>query len=117
MSKLIERAKDHYKGLLNQPKIISVPEWSSEGEKTIIYSTPLTLSERAKLKRFAGDSDPDLAAEIVIMKAKDKDGNSYFTREDKLDLMKSVDSAVIARIAADIMGADDDKIIEDMEKN
>ena len=38
-------------------------------------------------------------ADILVMKALDKDGNKIFTPENKLTLMYKVDSDVVARIA------------------
>ena len=43
---------------------------------------------------------PIRLADIVIMKALDKDGNKLFHTTDRLDIMNKVDSDVLAKIAA-----------------
>jgi hypothetical protein len=116
MNKLIENAKAHYRRLVDEPKEIHVPEWGEDGAPAVIYVTPMTLNERAKLNRFV-KNNMEMAAEVLILKAKDKDGSALFTKEDKPDLMRSVDSAVIARIAEEIVGGDEETLVEEAEKN
>jgi hypothetical protein len=115
-NKAIERAKAHFKQLTDEPKQIRVPEWEDEGEEFVIYATPLTLQERVRLNKHA--SNPiEMTAELVILKAKDKEGNSLFSKEDKPDLMRSVDADVIGRIAKHIIGSSDEEMVEETEKN
>jgi hypothetical protein len=115
-TKAIDRAKAHFKQLTDDPQVIPVPEWDEEGESFLIYATPLTLQERMKLNR--GQANPlEMTADMIIMKAKDKDGNPHFTREDKPDLMRSVDADILARIAKQLVGASDAELVEDAEKN
>lgn len=114
--KAIDRAKAHFKNLVDEPKQIRVPEWDEEGEEFIVYCTPLTLQERTKLGRFSGNQ-PEMAAELLILKAKDKEGNLLFSRQDKPELMRNVDSDVIARIAKIMVGDSDGVLVEEAEKN
>ena len=116
MTKLIDRAKSHYQRLVSEPKTIRVPEWDDEADLVTIYATPLTLQERARLNRHAGNT-MEMAAEVLILKAKDKNGQALFTKEDKQELMRGVDSGVIARIAREIVGASDEELVEEAEKN
>ncbi len=44
-------------------------------------------------------SDVSILADILLMKALDKDGNKIFKPEDKLTLMYKVDSDVVAKVA------------------
>lgn len=118
MVKAIERAKAHFKGLLDEPIEIAVPEWSLDGDDFKVYATPLTLQDRVVLTR--NNPNPvEMAANILILKAKDKNGDPLFTKEDKGDLMRSSDSAVIKRIAdAIVEGSNaDDATVEAAEKN
>ena len=116
MSKIIDQAKSHYAALCDNPKQIEVAEWSGDdGKPLLLFATPLTLSERAKA-RAAAKNDHELAAEIIIAKAKLADGTFAFTKMDKFELLKSVDSAVIERIVDKIMFANDVSV-EDAEKN
>ena len=44
-------------------------------------------------------NDVSILADIVVMKAIDKDGNKLFNLEDKLAIMHKVDSDVLSKIA------------------
>lgn len=116
--KAIDRAKAHYKRLVDEPSIINVPEWSddSENEPFEIYFTPLTLEDRIRLNKHASNS-LEMAAEILILKAKDKNGAALFLKEDKVDLKRFVDSAVLARIAKQLAGITEEELFEEAEKN
>jgi hypothetical protein len=116
MTKAIERAKAHFKQLLDEPKVIRVPEWDDESSEFTIFCTPLTLNERMRLNKFSANG-VEMTAELIIMKAKDKDGNAHFTKEDKPELMRSVDSNVLGRIGKLMIGEDQDAAVEEAEKN
>jgi hypothetical protein len=114
--KAIERARAHYDRLASTPKKIPVPEWAEDGEDFVIYATPLTLNERAKIARFSKNPQ-EMAAELLILKATDEKGVALFAKEEKFDLMRGVESGVIARITTEIVGATDEEVIEEAEKN
>lgn len=97
--KIIDRAKSHFESLGVQS--IEVPEWEDEkGQPTVIYWNPITLAEKKKLfNKTENLNDAGLLADVVIMKAIDKDGNKIFTIEDKIPIMHKVDSDVLSRIA------------------
>ena len=97
--KIIDRAKSHFESLGVQS--IEIPEWQDEdGKPTVIYWNPITLSEKTKLfKKSDNMSDVSILADILVMKALDKDGNKIFTPENKLTLMYKVDSDIVARVA------------------
>ena len=87
--------------------LIEVEEWKDEaGKPSVIYWNPITLSEKNKLFRKSDNlNDVSILADIVVMKAIDKDGNKLFTLEDKLALMHKVDSDVLSRIATAMVQA------------
>lgn len=98
MSDAIDRIKAHYEAL--GVRTITVPEWGN----LTFYSTPVTLAERNRI--FAGskgDNDYDIPAKVIISKAQDADGKKLFTVEHKAALMQKADSAVLIRIAAEIL--------------
>ena len=103
--KFIDRAKAHFENLGTQS--IEVPEWKDEdGKPVILYWNPITLSEKNKLlKKSDTLNDVSILADILVMKAIDKDGNKIFTLEDKLALMHKVDSDVLSRIATAMVQA------------
>jgi len=102
---VIDRAKSHFESLGTQS--IEVPEWKDDdGKPTIVYWNPITLSEKNKLfKKSDNLSDVSILADILIMKALDKDGNKVFTLEDKIPLMHKVDSDVLSRLATSMVQA------------
>ena len=103
--KFIDRAKSHFESLGVQS--LEVEEWKDEaGNPSTIYWNPITLSEKNKLfKKSDNLNDVSILADILIMKAIDKDGNKIFTLEDKLALMHKVDSDVLSRIATAMVQA------------
>ena len=114
----IDRAKAHFKQLVDSPIEIRVPEWDVDGDEFIIYATPLTLQDRVTLTRN-NPNQLEMAANILILKAKDKDGNLLFGKEDKPDLMRAASSSVIKRISEAIVDGSnaDEAAIEQAEKN
>jgi hypothetical protein len=97
--KIIDRAKSHFESLGVQS--IEVEEWQDEkGQPTIIYWQPITLAEKKKLfNKTENLNDAGLLADVVVMKALDKNGDKLFSLEDKLALNHKVDSDVLSRIA------------------
>lgn len=90
---IIQKAINHY---ANQEKlIISVPEWETE-----IHVLPMTMAEINMIQSISKkNSSIEQAANLIIIKARDADGNRLFKLEDKAALMEKVDYKVIARIA------------------
>ena len=75
---VIDIAKSHFENLGTQS--IEVPEWKDEdGKPTVLYWNPITLSEKNKLLRKSDTlNDVSLLADVLLMKALDKDGNKVF---------------------------------------
>ena len=96
---ILERAKTHFESIGVQS--IEVPEWKDEdGKPTVIFWNPINLFEKNKLfQRSDNLSDVSILADIVILKALDKDGKKVFKLDSKMDLMTKVDSDVLSRIA------------------
>ena len=106
MSDILDKAKEHFKSI--DRKIIEVPEWNQT-----VYSKPLTLADKRKLTRTIKPDDVTLFADVLILKAEDKEGNKLYTLENKHTLMHSVDPEVVARVAQQILEVIP---IEDWEK-
>jgi hypothetical protein len=102
---VIDRAKSHFENLGTHS--IEVPEWKDDDDKaTVLYWSPITLSEKNKLfKKSDNLTDVSILADVVVMKSLDKDGNRVFKLEDKLALMHKVDSDVLSRIATAMVQA------------
>ena len=96
MSDILEKAKEHFKAI--DRKIIDVPEWN-----ITVYAKPLTLADKRILTRNTKPDDVTLFADVLILKAEDKEGKKLYSLEDKQTLMKSVDPEVVARVAQEIL--------------
>ena len=96
MSDILEKAKEHFKAI--DRKIIDVPEW-----EITVYAKPLTLADKRILTRNTKPDDVTLFADVLILKAEDKEGKKLYSLEDKQTLMRSVDPEVVARVAQDIL--------------
>ena len=103
--KLIDRAKSHFESLGVQS--IEIEEWKDEaGNPSIIYWKSINLSEKNKLfKKSDNMNDVSILADILIMKAIDKDGNKSIKFEDKIALMHKSDPDVLTRIATKMVQA------------
>lgn len=112
--RVIDRIKSHFDA--KESKIIEVAEWGDVENPLYIYVTPLTLAQKNRLYKMAKDDDLGLMVEALIMKAKDKEGNQLFTRNDKPDLMRNCDPNVLIRVANNIIGESDEDI-ESIKKN
>ena len=96
---ILDNARSHFENLGVQS--IEVPEWKDEnGNPSVIYWNPINLYEKNILFKKSGTmTDVSVSADILVMKALDKDGNKLFKAEDKLALMYKVDSDVVAKVA------------------
>ena len=102
---IIDSAKSHFETLGVQS--LEVPEWQDEnGKPSVIYWNPLNLYEKNIIfKKAGGLSDVSVLADLLVMKALDKEGNKLFKPEDKLALMYKVDTNVVERVANEIVKA------------
>lgn len=109
---IIGRAVDHYK---SKPlKRIEVPEWGDDEGPLVIFAEPFTLRDQAKIATITKNQpESEVLAELLIMKCIDESGNKLFSIEDKPALRTQVDAQVVARVATQIMGVDQ----EGLEKN
>lgn len=97
MSEITDRIAAHFDAIGTRK--IEVPEWSLE-----FYVSPVTLAERTRIYTGSkGDNDYEMLAKILITKACDAQGKKLFSIEDKALLLQRADSAVLIRVAADIM--------------
>ena len=96
MSDILDKAKEHFKAI--DRKIIYVSEWD-----ITIYSKPLTLADKRILTRNTKPDDVTMFADVLILKAENKEGKKLYTLEDKQTLMRSVDPEIVARIAQQIL--------------
>lgn len=105
MSDLLDRARAHFERMSKQK--VEVPEWGDEeGNPAEIVFAPLTLRDRQVLRQRAGDSEAKLMLFVVMLHAKKADGTPWFTDSPATikALEREVDPAIIARVAARMLG-------------
>jgi hypothetical protein len=96
---VIDIAKSHFDNIGVQS--MEVAEWKDEnGKPVILYWNPITLLEKNRLlKKSDTLNDIAILADVLVMKALDKDGKKVFKLEDKQTLMNSADPNILQRIA------------------
>ena len=97
----IDFATEHFS--TQTTKKITVPEWQDDKGKPLeIFYTPMNLAEKRKLFRLMKQDDVGALADLLIMKARDADGNRLFSPEDKDDFLFKVDPDVLSEVASKI---------------
>ena len=96
---VIDRATSHY--ALQEKLIIAVPEWGEDDTPLEIHVFPMTMAEVNMMQKVASKkaSNIEQAANIIVVKAKDKDGKRLFSISDRDKLMQNADYRVVSRIA------------------
>ena len=96
---VIDIAKSHFENIGVQS--MEVSEWKDENGKPVtLYWNPITLLEKNRLlKKSDNLNDIAILADVLVMKALDKDGKKIFKLDDKMELMTKVDSDVLSRVA------------------
>ena len=96
---VINRATAHYAS--QERLIISVPEWGDDKEPLEIHVFPMTMAEVNMMGKIASKKATNIeqAANVIVVKAKDKDGKRMFSVSDRDKLMQEADYRVVSRIA------------------
>lgn len=99
---VIDQAIEHY--ATQEKLVISIPEWGTKTDPLQIHVFPMTMAEVNMIQRISkkNASNIEHAANIIIIKARDINGNRLFKLEDKDVLMQKVDYRVVSRIAENI---------------
>jgi hypothetical protein len=99
----VDRARLHFNAL-NVRKFY-VHEWSDdEGKPLVVCALPLTVKDRDKILRLNGryGATVECMIHILILFARDEDGEPLFSLEDKPVLLRQADPAVILGLAQQI---------------
>jgi len=105
MSSAISSAKAHFSG--QKLRHHDVPEWGSEGKPLRVHYGPLTVAQRRRIWRDESGVTVDgnvAVVRAVLFNAMDAGGKRLFDDMDEHALMHEVDSDVVARIGALILG-------------
>ena len=99
---IIDRVIKRFEEVGSDPVAV-VPEWSDEqGKPTVVYADPWTVADHERFTKLHG-REKDWAADVVIAKAKDVDGNPLFDKVDVLRLSSKGERHVVMRVAEAIM--------------
>lgn len=96
---VINRATAHY--AKQERLIIAVPEWGEGDIPLEIHVFPMTMAEVNMMQKIASKKASNLeqAANIIVVKAKDKEGKRLFSLQDRDKLMQEADYRIVSRIA------------------
>ena len=100
---VIDRVKEHFesKGI----KKIEVAEWGEEGKPLVIYCNPFTLAEKRNLFKGARNDDLGVLVDVIVLKARDEEGNKMFKLDDKKVLLNNADPEIIASVATQMLNS------------
>lgn len=105
MSAAIQKAKAHYKAVPGSH--IDIPEWGEDGKPLKVYFRLLTVAQRRKCWRDEAGTAVDgsiAMVRAVMFHALDGQGKRLFDDLDEHSLTHEVDSDVVSRIGARILG-------------
>ena len=102
MSKVLEAARSHYKGLLSNGLRgpVRVPEWDNAEVWFKASSNFLQESKIVELNQ-QGKTVEALITSLII-RALDADGKPLFNATDKPELMREVDPGVVLRVLGEM---------------
>lgn len=99
---IIDRVIRRYEAIGAEPVAV-VPEWADEqGKATVVYADPWTVADHERFRKLHGD-EKDWAADVVVAKARDKDGQPLFDKVDVVKLAAKGERHVTMRVAHAIM--------------
>ena len=102
--KAIDFATEHFSS--KSSRKITVEEWAdSTGKPLEIFVSPMTLAEKRRLYKGTKQDDIAVLVDVIIMKARDGEGNRLFSPDDKDTFLFKVDPDVLSRVAEEIMVA------------
>lgn len=105
MSSVISSAKAHFSG--QRLRSHEVPEWGHDGKPLKVYYGPLTVAHRRRIWRDEAGATVDgnvAVVRAVLFNALDAGGKRLFDDMDEHALMHEVDSDVVSRVGALILG-------------
>ena len=75
-----------------QRKSVELPD----GSEFEYWAPPITLAQRARAQKLAGDDNPtNFALQLLVMIAQDEDGTKLFNAGDLADLKNTLPASVV----------------------
>ena len=79
-----------------------------------VYWNPLTIAEREAIQKKSSSEDMnDYALQMMIEKAKDRDGARLFQDGDKASLRREIEASILEEIQLAMINAGADKEVEE----
>ena len=79
-----------------------------------VYWNPLTIAEREAIQKKSSSVDMnDYALQMMIEKAKDKDGTKLFQDGDKASLRREIEASILEEIQLAMVNAGADKEVKE----
>ena len=78
-----------------------------------VHWNPLTIAEREAIQKKSSDDVNDYALQMMIEKAKDKDGAKLFQDGDKASLRREIEASVLEEIQLAMVNAGADKEVKE----
>jgi len=111
MSAALERLKKAV-SMKPQRKSVELPD----GSEFEYFSTPLTLSERARAQKAAGNDDPtSFALQLLVSKATDEAGAKQFNVGDIPELKNMLPAAVVESLMLQLLQDDEESDDEELD--
>lgn len=106
---VIEKAKQHFRNQIsNRQDSVVVPEWG-----VTLWYKPMNAKQRDAVFKLANEGKyHEAMVENIIMRALDEDGKPVFKMAEKVEMMRSVDPDVIARVSSSMGLADETDNLE-----
>ncbi|KQW62861.1 MULTISPECIES: hypothetical protein [unclassified Ensifer] len=102
---IIDQAKSHFSATASSH--IDVPEWGQAGKPLRIFHRRMTVAQRRRIWRDESGATVDgniAIVRAVLFQAVDRQGKRLFDDMDEHALTHEVDSEVVARVGAQILG-------------
>ena len=100
------RALDRLKAALSmqpQKKSVKLPD----GSDFEFYMAPLTLAQRKKAQKLAGSDDAtDFALQLLVMVARDQDGQALFVQGELAELRNAIPATIVDDLMLAMLDAD-----------
>lgn len=110
---LLEKAKSHYRAKLEaEPRKIEIPEW----DETAYIKPGINLHQLGEIMELSQSGKvAEAMALTLVYRLLDESGKPLFRKAERVEIMRSVDPDVLARVVGEINEADPDD--EDVEGN
>lgn len=111
MGRALDRLKKAV-SMKSQPRHVELPD----GSEFEFFMTPLTLAERARAQKQAkSDDNTDFALQLLVSKAKDKNGVPLFNQGEVAELRNALPAAVVESLMLELVGEPEPEEEADMK--